>query len=191
MSNGTPGPGVDSQGRAVIDPTQNVIANLETAVKRLDDLREAESKQVHAALNNANELARLRAEYDDKLREAESKRIDAIRAVDVGAVNRAAEVSAAQALTLATQVATSAETLRTQVATTAEAQRVALGAALIPLQEAIADLRRVQYEQQGQKTGTMESTDTHRANASQYTNVITAVILAVAAIAATLIGVFH
>lgn len=142
--------------RGVIDPTANVIALVEAAIRRLDDLRTNDAE-------HQREIAYLRAEYDDKLRDAESKRIDAIRAVDVGAVNRAAEVSATQATTLAAQVATSAETLRTQVAAAATATATALAAALEPLNIAIADLRRAQYEAQGQKTQVTENRSSNAA----------------------------
>jgi hypothetical protein len=138
---------VDAEGRATLDPTRNVLDLVEAAIKRQDDLRSSE----FAALRR--EMA-LRAEFDDKIRLAETARIDAIRAVDVGAVNRAAEVSAQQASTLAVQVATSAETLRTQVAAAATAATVALAAALEPIQKDIADLRRAQYEAQGVRTQT-------------------------------------
>jgi hypothetical protein len=144
-----PGAGVDAEGKAVLDPTKNVLDLVEAAIKRQDDLREMESMHVR-------EIAQLRAEYQAELREAESARIDAIRAVDVGAVNRAAEVAAQQAQTLATQVATSAETLRNQVAAAASAQTVALAAALEPIIKDIADLRRAQYEAQGQRTQVVE-----------------------------------
>lgn len=144
-----PGPGVDAAGRPVVDPTANVIAILEAAVKRQDDLRIAHERHTH-------EIRVLQRDHDTDLREAESKRIDAIRAVDVAAVNRAAEVSAAQALTLATQVATSADTLRIQVATTATAFDAKLAAALEPISKDIADLRRVQYESVGQRTQVVE-----------------------------------
>jgi|SRR5580704_10168254 hypothetical protein len=147
---GQAGAATDSFGRAVLDPTANVLDLVAAAITRQDDLREAEAQRV-------NELATLRAFYEGELRKAESARIDAIRAVDTGAVSRAAEVSATQASTLAAQVATSAETLRTQVAAAATAASVALSAALEPIQKDIADLRRVQYEQQGQKAGAVET----------------------------------
>jgi len=150
VADSNPGPGVDASGRPVVDPTANVIANLNAAVQRQDDLREMESRHVR-------ELMTTRADFIDQLRLAESARIDAIRAVDVGAVNRAAEVSAQQATTLAAQVATSAETLRTQVAAAAIASSTALAAALDPIQKDIADLRRAQYEAQGQKTQVVET----------------------------------
>jgi hypothetical protein len=146
----TPGPGVDAQGKPVIDPTQNVLQLVAAAIQRQDDLREQADRHVR-------EIAALRAGYDEELRKAETARIDAIRAVDVGAVNRAAEVSAQQATTLAAQVATSAETLRTQVAAAATAATVALAAALEPIQKDIADLRRAQYEAQGVKSNVGEA----------------------------------
>jgi hypothetical protein len=125
---------VDRQGNLALDPTKNVIDILDAAVKRQDDLRELEAGHVR-------EVIELRARYDDKLRVSESGRIDAIRAVDVGAVNRAAEVSSQQAATLAAQVATSAETLRGQVEAARVQTAVALAAALDPIQVDIRTLR--------------------------------------------------
>ncbi len=133
-----------------VDPTTNVLNLVESAIRRQDDLRAAADRHLREILD-------LRATFNEQLREAESARIDAIRAVDVGAVNRAAEVSAQQATTLAAQVATSAETLRTQVAAAATAATVALAAALEPIQKDIADLRRAQYEAQGVKSNVGES----------------------------------
>jgi len=137
-------------GTSASDPTRNVIDLVSAAIVRQDDLRESESLHIR-------ELVELRARYDGELREAETARIDAIRAVDVGAVNRAAEVAATQATTLAAAVATSAETLRTQVAATATAGVVGLAAALEPIQKDISELRRYQYEGQGQKQQGIDS----------------------------------
>lgn len=131
----------------VVDPTENVIALVHAAMKRQDDMRDLVA--AHSA-----EVATLRADYDQRLREAETARINAIRAVDVGAVNRAAEVSATQALALAAQVAASAETLRTQVAAAAAASAVALSNALEPIQKDIRDLRDSQSRGQGGKDQT-------------------------------------
>ncbi len=132
------------------DPTENVKNLTEASTKRLDDLRDAE-------IRHTREVNELRTGYEALLREAEAKRIDAIRAVDIAAVQRAAEVSATQASTLASQVLASAETLRNQVAATTTAGQVALAAALDPIIKDIADLRRVQYEQVGQKAQVTES----------------------------------
>jgi hypothetical protein len=170
------GPSVDRFGTPVTDPTRNVLDLISSAIERQDDLRGLESQHLR-------ELANLRAQYDERLRHAETARIDAIRAVDVGAVNRAAEVSATQAQTLATQVAVSAETLRTQVAAAATAASTALSAALEPIQKDIADLRRAQYEAQGQKTQVVETRDT---SASKTMN-INAVMAVLSVIIAALV----
>lgn len=149
-SSANPGIGVDAAGNPVVDPTQNVLDLVEAAIKRQDDLRAA-------AAEHTKEMASLRARYDERLREAESDRIDAIRAVDVGNVAAAAAAAETRATTLAGQVATSAEALRNQVSEAATAQTVALAAALDPIQKDIADLRRAQYEAQGQKTQVVET----------------------------------
>jgi hypothetical protein len=164
------------------DPTKNVISLVDAAMKRQDDLRDVEARHV-------SELAGLRAHYDQKLREAETARIDAIRAVDVGAVNRAAEVAATQANTLAAQVASSAETLRTQVAAAATAATVALAAALEPIQKDIADLRKTQYESAGKQTQVIETRDV-RADSRLNVNLVVAVIGVVIA-GLLLYGTFH
>jgi hypothetical protein len=144
-----PGPGVDAAGRAVIDPTKNVLQLVQAAVERLDDLRTAEATHVR-------ELGALRDQHYRELRAAEAKRIDAIRTVDVNAVQRAAEVAAAQAATLAAQVAASAEAMRTQVSTAADAAAASQAAALAPIQTAIDELRRALYETQGSKAQVVE-----------------------------------
>lgn len=113
----------------VKDPTANVLDLVEAAIRRQDDLRQLE------------------AAHTREMRLAEAARIDAIRAVDVAAVQRASEVANQQAATLALQVST-----------TADAFRAALVAALEPIQKRIDDLSRAQYEAQGQKTQVVEST---------------------------------
>ena len=146
------GPGVDRTGQPVQDPTPNVLDLVQAAIARQDDLRELTAAHLR-------EIAELRAAYEDKLRSAESDRIDAIRAVDAAAVQRAAEVQAAQQQALAVQVAT-----------TADAFRASLAAALAPITTSvddlrskdIADLRRAQYEAQGQKTQVVESSTSAR-----------------------------
>src|ERR1035437_4392392 len=191
IDSGTPGPATDVHGRPVQDPTANVLENLQTAVRRLDDLRDALNSKVSDALEHSKEVAALRAEYDEKLRDAETKRIDAIRAVDQGNVTRASEVAAAQATALASQLQVSAEALRAQVEATRITTADTLAAALQPIQNDAAALREVQFRQQGEKAGTIESTDNRRASTNQYTGVITAIIIAIGAISSVLIAVFH
>jgi hypothetical protein len=157
------GPATDRENQPVIDPTANVLQLVEAAIKRQDDLRDSEAKHLR-------EILSLQATFAEQFRHAESARLDAIRAVDVGQVQRAAEVQATQAQTLAQQVAVSAETLRTQVAAAAQAAAIALAAALEPVQKDIADLRRAQYEAQGQKTQVVET----RADAADFQPVLDA-----------------
>ena len=149
-ANTPPGPGVDASGQAVVDPTRNVLDLVQAAISRQDDLREAESRHIR-------ELNQMRDDHQAELRKAEAARINATRTVDVEAVQRAAEVQASQATALTTQVATTAEAMRAQVAAAAAAAATSLGAALEPIQKDIQDLRKAQYEAQGQKTQVVET----------------------------------
>lgn len=135
----------------------NVVGLLRAASERQDALRGADNDHLHELIRVRAEIAAMRENHHRELRVAEAQRIDAIRAVDVGAVNRAAEVAATQATTLANQVAVSAEALRNQVSAAATAATIALASALEPIQKDIADLRKAQYEAQGQKTQVIET----------------------------------
>lgn len=150
MSQNDPGPATDAGGNPVLDPTSNVMALVAAANQRQDDLREIESKHIREILD-------LRAEHVKEARESEAARINAIRAVDVQAVQQAAEVQTTQAQTLAATVSTSAEAMRSQVAAAASAAVTGLAAALEPIQKDIQDLRKAQYEAQGQKTQVVET----------------------------------
>jgi hypothetical protein len=121
------------------DPTENVKVLVEASDRRQDDLR-------GEAISSLRREMELRAHYEGLLRVAESARIDAIRSVDVAAVQRAAEVQNTQQQVLAQQVTA-----------TAEAFRTSLTSALAPIQTSIEDLRRAQYEAQGQKTQVVEA----------------------------------
>ena len=168
-SGSSQGPAVDRAGAPVIDPTENVTALVKAGLERQDELRKQESVHIH-------ELLDLRAAYDAQLRVAESRRIDAIRAVDVAAVAQAAQVSATQATILATQVSASAETLRTTVAASALSSANALSAALGPMQTSIDALRQAQYQQQGQAAQKTEG----RGDGQWLTTTIIAIAAAVA-----------
>jgi len=168
-SGSSQGPAVDRAGAPVIDPTENVTALVKAGLERQDELRKQESAHIH-------ELLDLRAAYDAQLRVAESRRIDAIRAVDVAAVAQAAQVSATQATILATQVSASAETLRTTVAASALSSANALSAALGPMQTSIDALRQAQYQQQGQAAQKTEG----RGDGQWLTTTIIAIAAAVA-----------
>ena len=128
---------------AATDPSKNVDALVEAAMRRQDDMRVMESDHVR-------ELMLIRADYDRQLRQAETNRIDAIRQVDVGAVQRAAEVQAAQQQALAAQVVA-----------TADAFRVSIAAALEPIQKDIRDLRDAQSRGVGGKEQVVETRGSH------------------------------
>ncbi len=112
-------PNPDPAAPPVIDPTKNVIELVLASNKRQDDLRAAQDRLIAAELGHLQEVGNLRAEHARQLQDAESKRIDAIRTVDVNAV-RVAEERVQQAVqALATITATNAETLRTALNATA------------------------------------------------------------------------
>lgn len=131
------------------DAKEATVALL-SAIKRMDDLREAETRRV-------NELMCLRAEFSEKLGVAEAKRIDAIRAVDVNAVSVANERATAQAAVLANQVAASAETLRSLVAATAATVAQQLAQIAAQLTDRIASLEKSQYENKGTSGGSKDT----------------------------------
>ena len=139
-----PGAGVDSKGQPVLDPTKNVLDLVDAAMRRQDDLRIAEFKRQDDLrvkdAEHVRELLTVRAEFAAELRKLETDRLDAIRSVDQSQVQRAAEVQATQAGALASQVVA-----------TADAFRAGLTAALEPIIKDIADLRKTQYEQAGQR----------------------------------------
>lgn len=140
-----------------LDPTANVLTIVAVAVERIDDLRAAESHRVDCAIAaerlRINEQLALRAHYDDKLIEAEAKRIDAIRSVDVAAIATANDRSVNQATVLATQVAVTAETLRSLVATSSETVQQQLRQLTTQLTDRIASLERQSYEGIGKGGG--------------------------------------
>lgn len=151
------GPSVDRQGAPVIDPTENVLALVAAQVKRADDLMLAfekligEKNQRQDDLRNMEskhirEVADLTRSYEAQLRDKETQRLDAIRQVDVGAVGKASEVQA-----------TVATTLQAQVERTAAAAAATLNTTVEPILAAVAELRRYQFEQQGQRAQQQES----------------------------------
>lgn len=138
------------------DPTKNVLQLVNAAVKRLDDLGSAEREKNKEIIALNKEILNLHVVYGEKLSVAESKRIDAIRAVDVGAVAIASERATQQATVLANQVAASAETLRTLVATTAGTVAAQLQSVSNQLADRIALLEKSQYETKGSGQGRKE-----------------------------------
>jgi hypothetical protein len=138
------------------DPTSNVLDLVDAANRRQDDLRKADSHRLtqvaKSELRAVRREIKLRSSYDEKLREAEAKRIDAIRAVDVNAVAVAAERSAQQATVLANQVSASVDTQRGLVATTAQALAEQLQQITTSIIDRLASLEKSQYEGTGKQS---------------------------------------
>jgi 3-oxoacyl-ACP reductase-like protein len=133
---------INHNGDRGYDPTPNVLALVDAAVKRLDDLHSSETRRLDERLCTF-------MSHVKQLADAEAKRIDAIRAVDVAAVAVASERATQQAAVLASQVVSSAETLRTLVASTATTVATQLTNLSIALTERLTLLERSQYETKG------------------------------------------
>ena len=125
-----------------IDPTANVLALVDAAVTRINDLQSAEFRRI-------DQVMKLSAEFNEKLSVAEAKRIDAIRAVDVTAVSVASERASAQAAVLATNLAATSEALRALIAATAQAGAAQLQQLQVQMTDRISLLEKAQYEGKG------------------------------------------
>lgn len=143
------------------DPSTNVKEILKQAVKRQDDLRRVEHNSLRTDVNL--EVKGIHHEIKDfklfieKINKAETKRINAIRAVDVGNValtNTAAE--------------NRATTLAKQVADTALAQVISLKAETDPIRKSIDDLRQSQWTIAGGTAQGREESGESRAKSANW-----------------------
>ena len=144
------GPATDRKNEPVKDPTPNVLDLVASGNQRQDDLRESEAR-------HTREILRMVENHSNQLRVAESKRIDAIRAVDVAASQQASKDAETRATALATQVAQTAEAMRVSNAATATTTAQALATAVAPLSSAIESLRQTQFQQQGAREQVTET----------------------------------
>jgi len=153
------------------DPTPNVLGLVEAAMQRQDDLRKADRAEVLEIRRIKEDCAKETDQLREKLREAESARINAIRAVDVAAAALANERGTQQASVLASQVSTSAETLRAMVATTAEAVAKTFAATVSQLSDRVTLLEKSQYQIGGR--------DLQRGESRGQSNWLTGVIIVI------------
>lgn len=150
------GLGVDAGG----DPTANVLALVGAANRRQDDLRYETNRRIDTALAcvkevsdlkaaHVKEMGEVRATHADAMAIAESKRLDAVRAIDVLNGSTAAERSQVAVQVLATKTATDAENSR--AALTAAAATIANQSAInfAADRERIAALEKSSYEGAG------------------------------------------
>lgn len=169
--NTPPGPGVDASGQAVIDPTSNVKDLNEAAQKRQDDLRTQSEfwllREMTLRAEHEQEMRTKDAEHAKELREKNDARLDAVRNVDVQTSQQQAQDADTRAATLAKTVTDSAEAMRTQVVQSQLAATSYVDTQIQPLKHDLAEVRQWQFEQQGSKAGTAESSTDHRAGISQ------------------------
>ncbi len=137
------------------DPTSNVLSLVEAAVRRIDDMRVAETRRTddlrEAESRRIDQQADLRAMYHEKLAVAESGRIDAIRQVDVLASHTNASSVAAAVSALAATTATNAETLRNALNSTATTIAKQTSDTVSQITERIAALEKSSYTGEGRQ----------------------------------------
>lgn len=139
-------------GELTIDPSENVKALTEAANVRQDDLRLL-TKELHdAKIAHQREIGDIREVYQEKLRKAESDRLDSIRQVDREDVNKTAAQALNAIATLAAATTTTAETLRTQVATTAQAAATSLANSMGEVNKRLSALELSYSEGRGKQT---------------------------------------
>lgn len=158
-----PGMGVDSTGGPVVDPTANVLDLVQAANRRQDDLRAETTNRLNTELacvkeisnlraSHVQEISMMRADHSEKMAMAESKRLDAVRAVDVTNVQTAATASLAAIQRLAETTATNADNIRNAMTATATAVAQQLANTVGLITERISALEKSSYEGKGKST---------------------------------------
>jgi hypothetical protein len=131
---------VDAVGGPTIDPTANVIAIVEAATKRQDDLRIETNRRLDTEITHIKELLAHRLEHLKELRGAEAERVNAIRQVDVAGANTAAAQTLAAVQTLAANTSSTAAALANQIESVVKA-----------IHDRLASLERSSYEGKGKE----------------------------------------
>ena len=148
---GRRGLGVDHLGGPVIDPTANVLALVEAANRRQDDLREMNNARIDAELRNQETIADLRAKHQEAIDALEAKRLDAVRNVDQITAKTEADRAATAVTALATAGNTTATVLRATVDTRAQELATQFASTVGQLTERIAALEKSSYTGQGKQ----------------------------------------
>lgn len=114
----------------IIDPTANVLSLVGAAMKRQDDLRASDAKFT-------DEIRKIEQRYEDKLNalqdklaQAESRRLDAVLAVQKADVALANEKAGTTATTLANQVQGTRESLEKRLSLIEQNQYLGVGASV-------------------------------------------------------------
>jgi hypothetical protein len=116
-------------------------------VNRVDALRESEIRRI-------NESMIAHALFNEKLAEAEAKRLDAIRSIDAATTVSIQEKTAAQALALAKTLEIGNDTLRNLVASTASTITEQLKSVATQLADRLLVVEKTQYELKGKSVFT-------------------------------------
>jgi len=154
------GMAVDAAGNIAYDPSKNVLDLVEAAVRCLDDMALLRSQVAETRLNALEREAGIRAEHhrnfsilradhEKEIRELESNRLNAIRQVDVLAVNTAADRASQAIQALAATTTANAENLRNALNSTATTIANQTAATISAITERIAALEKSSYEGQG------------------------------------------
>ena len=151
VGRGQPGLGIDSFGGQVIDPTANVLALVEAAVARQDDLRKADAMLQNARIQGLADLVKQQATHQKKSNKQESQRLNAIRQVDVLAVNTSAAQSLQAIQALAATTTTNAENLRNALTATASTIATQTAATVSAITDRLAALEKSSYEGKGKE----------------------------------------
>lgn len=140
------GVGVDVYGNPSVDPSENVKALSEAANARQDDLRNSNNLLLDAKIEHLEKMAQLRAEHSKEINALESNRLNAIRQVDVLAVNTAADRAQAAIQALAVTTTSNAENLRNALNSTASTIATQTANTVSQITERLAALEKSSYE---------------------------------------------
>lgn len=184
------------------DPTENVIMFIEKEVKRNDDMRNLE-------ILHQKEITKLHIEYLHEAAEKETKRIDALRAVDVQAVSIASDKAAQAAAVLNTQLVASADALKVQVASQATSQEIRFQQMENKIIDRVTKLEQQKFEDVGRlgiasklpdrlslvedllmmQKGATQNQETSKKDNEMSTNKLLGIIGATAAITGTIVAI--
>lgn len=135
-----------------IDPTANVIALVEAANLRADDLREASNRFNEAQIANVANIVNIQVAHVKEMRGLDSDRLEKIRQVDILNAQASAQQLLTAVQTLAASTTQSAETLRAAVANTAVTIQTQTDRVVAGMTERITNLEKTSYTGQGKQS---------------------------------------
>lgn len=173
----SPGPGVDSTGNTVVDPTANVLSLVEVANRRQDDLRVAEGRRLdelremtdkcaHEIRETEKQAQQRLTEVEAKWRDArdlaEARRIDSNMATQQQNARFETEKLSNTAATLAGQVASTAEAMRASSAVAAQQTADLIGVLRDSHDKRITELEQNRYQIGGRDIQRTEGRQTNQ-----------------------------